>query len=232
MGELILVVEDTKEIGTMIKKHLTNEGYIVNNVFNGQEALYELRNKKYSLAIVDVMMPILNGFELVTEVRKTSNMPIIILSAKDRDIDKVLGLGVGADDYMTKPFSLIELTARVQAALRRRNKYSADNIVETQIIEMDNLYIDVNNYIVKKNGHEVKFTVREFEILKLLAVNLGTVLSKDIIYERIWGDETDGDINIINVHIRRIREKIEDDTNNPKFIKTIWGIGYKFERCE
>ncbi|MGL5086110.1 MAG: response regulator transcription factor [Clostridium sp.] len=181
MGELILVVEDTKEIGTMIKKHLTNEGYIVNNVFNGQEALYELRNKKYSLAIVDVMMPILNGFELVTEVRKTSNMPIIILSAKDRDIDKVLGLGVGADDYMTKPFSLIELTARVQAALRRRNKYSEDNIVETKIIEMNNIYIDVNNFIVKKNGNEVKFTVREFEILKLLAVNLGTVLSKDML---------------------------------------------------
>ena len=229
MNELILVVEDDKDISEMIRKHLNSEGYRVNKAFNGEEGLWELKSKKYDLAIMDVMMPKLNGFELITEVRKKSNIPIIMLSAKDKDIDKVMGLGFGADDYMTKPFSLIELTARVQAALRRHNKYEGNNN-EDNIIETDNLYVDLNNYIVKKNKQEVKLTVKEFEILKLLIINADKVLTKERIYEKVWGYDAEGDENIINVHIRRIREKIEDDSKKPRFIKTVWGIGYKFEK--
>lgn len=225
----ILVAEDNKEISSIIYKHLTSNNYNVIKAFDGEEALMELRHRKYDLAIVDIMMPKLNGFELITEVRRWSNMPIIILSAKDQEMDKVLGLGFGDDDYMTKPFSLVELTARVQATLRRSKKYSMEEDEGEEIFNEENLYIDFQNYIVKNNNEEVKLTVKEFEILKLLAKHKDKVFSKERIYESVWGEEAIGEEKIINVHVRRIREKIEEDSNNPKFIKTIWGIGYKFE---
>lgn len=231
MGEEmnILIAEDNKEISNIIYKHLINNDYKVTKAFDGEEALMELKHRKYDLALVDVMMPKLNGFELITEVRRWSNIPIIILSAKDQETDKVLGLGFGADDYITKPFSLVELTARVQAALRRNKKYSVELSKEEKVFTEDNLYIDFENYMVKNNGVEVKLTVKEFEILSLLVKNKDKVFSKERIYESVWGEEAIGEEKIINVHIRRIREKIEEDSNNPKFIKTIWGIGYKFE---
>lgn len=225
----ILIAEDNKEISNIIYKHLINNDYKVTKAFDGEEALMELKYRKYDLALIDIMMPKLNGFELITEVRRWSNIPIIILSAKDQETDKVLGLGFGADDYITKPFSLVELTARVQAALRRNKKYSMELSKEEKVFTKDNLYINFENYMVKNNGVEVKLTVKEFEILSLLVKNKDKVFSKERIYESVWGEEAIGEEKIINVHIRRIREKIEEDSNNPKFIKTIWGIGYKFE---
>lgn len=231
MGEEmnILIAEDNKEISNIIYKHLINNDYNVTKAFDGEEALMELKHRKYDLALVDIMMPKLNGFELITEVRRWSNIPIIILSAKDQETDKVLGLGFGADDYITKPFSLVELTARVQATLRRNKKYSMELSKEEKVFTEDNLYINFENYMVKNKGVEVKLTVKEFEILSLLVKNKDKVFSKERIYESVWGEEAIGEEKIINVHIRRIREKIEEDSNNPKFIKTIWGIGYKFE---
>lgn len=231
MGEEmnILIAEDNKEISNIIYKHLINNDYKVTKAFDGEEALMELKHRKYDLALIDIMMPKLNGFELITEVRRWSNIPIIILSAKDQETDKVLGLGFGADDYITKPFSLVELTARVQAALRRNKKYSMEFSKEEKVFSEGNLYINFENYMVKNNGVEVKLTVKEFEILSLLVKNKDKVFSKERIYESVWGEEAIGEEKIINVHIRRIREKIEEDSNNPKFIKTIWGIGYKFE---
>lgn len=231
MGEEmnILIAEDNKEISNIIYKHLINNDYKVTKAFDGEEALMELKHRKYDLALIDIMMPKLNGFELITEVRRWSNLPIIILSAKDQETDKVLGLGFGADDYITKPFSLVELTARVQAALRRNKKYSMELSKEEKVFTEDNLYINFENYMVKNNGIEVKLTVKEFEILSLLVKNKDKVFSKERIYESVWGEEAIGEEKIINVHIRRIREKIEEDSNDPKFIKTIWGIGYKFE---
>ncbi|MFR5266715.1 response regulator transcription factor [Clostridium sp.] len=225
----ILIAEDNKEISNIIYKHLINNDYKVTKAFDGEEALMELKHRKYDLALVDIMMPKLNGFELITEVRRWSNIPIIILSAKDQETDKVLGLGFGADDYITKPFSLVELTARVQAALRRNKKYSMEFSKEEKVFSEGKLYINFENYMVKNNGVEVKLTVKEFEILSLLVKNKDKVFSKERIYESVWGEEAIGEEKIINVHIRRIREKIEEDSNNPKFIKTIWGIGYKFE---
>ncbi len=225
----ILIAEDNKEISNIIYKHLINNDYNVTKAFDGEEALMELKHRKYDLALVDIMMPKLNGFELITEVRRWSNIPIIILSAKDQETDKVLGLGFGADDYITKPFSLVELTARVQATLRRNKKYSMELSKEEKVFTEDNLYINFENYMVKNKGVEVKLTVKEFEILSLLVKNKDKVFSKERIYESVWGEEAIGEEKIINVHIRRIREKIEEDSNNPKFIKTIWGIGYKFE---
>lgn len=216
MGEEmnILIAEDNKEISNIIYKHLINNDYNVTKAFDGEEALMELKHRKYDLALVDIMMPKLNGFELITEVRRWSNIPIIILSAKDQETDKVLGLGFGADDYITKPFSLVELTARVQATLRRNKKYSMELSKEEKVFTEDNLYINFENYMVKNKGVEVKLTVKEFEILSLLVKNKDKVFSKERIYESVWGEEAIGEEKIINVHIRRIREKIEEDSNN------------------
>lgn len=230
MEKLVLVIEDDKQICEMVKKTLIKEGYRVNTAFNGEDGLREFRSKDYDLVILDVMMPKLNGIEVLKEIRIKNNTPIIILSAKDSDVDKAVGLGLGADDYLSKPFSLIELVARVQANIRRATKYSVAEKTTANIVEVSNITIDLNNYEVKKNGEEIKLTVKEFDILRLFLSNPNIVFTKNKIYENVWKEEAFGDENIINVHIRHIREKIEDDPASPKIIKTVWGIGYKFDR--
>lgn len=229
MKELILVVEDDKQIAEIVRKYLGKEGYRVNVSFDGDEGLREFKSKEYDLVILDIMMPKLNGLEILKEIRVNYNTPVIILSAKDSDIDKALGLGFGADDYLAKPFSLIELGARVQSVIRRATKYSKMEKEQSNVIEIGNLSVDLNNYFIKKQGEEIKLTVKEFEILKLFLVNPNMVFTKNKIYEKVWCEEAFGDENIINVHIRRIRKKIEDDPSNPSIIKTVWGIGYKFD---
>lgn len=232
MEKLILVVEDDKQICEMVKKTLIKEGYRVNTAFNGEDGLSEFRSKDYDLVILDVMMPKLNGLEVLKEIRVKNNTPIIILSAKDSDVDKAIGLGLGADDYLSKPFSLIELVARVQANIRRATKYSVTEKSTTNVVEIGDITIDLNNYEIRKNGEEIKLTVKEFDILKLFVSNPNIVFTKNKIYENVWKEEAFGDENIINVHIRHLREKIEDDPASPKIIKTVWGIGYKFDRKE
>lgn len=228
----ILLVEDEKEISLMVKNYLTKEGYIVDTAFNGEEGLFQFRRKDYSLVILDIMMPKMDGIELIKRIREKSNVPAIILSAKDGEIDKALGLGFGADDYVAKPFSMVELSARVKAAIRRATEYSNEEVKQNKVIKVDDLTIDINNYSVKRGDEDLKLTNKEFEIFKLFLTNPNIVFTKEQIYRQVWEDDFMGDDNIINVHIRRLREKVERDPSKPKYIKTLWGIGYKYERKE
>ena len=177
-------------------------------------------------------MPKMDGIELIKRIREKSNVPAIILSAKDGEIDKALGLGFGADDYVAKPFSMVELSARVKAAIRRATEYSNEEVKQNKVIKVDDLTIDINNYSVKRGDENLKLTNKEFEIFKLLLTNPNIVFTKEQIYRQVWEDDFMGDDNIINVHIRRLREKVERDPSKPKYIKTLWGIGYKYERKE
>lgn len=228
----ILLVEDEKEISLMVKNYLTKEGYIVDTAFNGEEGLFQFRQRDYSLVILDIMMPKMDGIELIKRIREKSNVPAIILSAKDSEIDKALGLGFGADDYVAKPFSMVELSARVKAAIRRATEYSKKEVNQEKTIKLDDLTIDINNYSVKRGDENLKLTNKEFEIFKLFLTNPNIVFTKEQIYRQVWEDDFMGDDNIINVHIRRLREKVERDPSKPKYIKTLWGIGYKYERKE
>ncbi|RCW76985.1 response regulator transcription factor [Saliterribacillus persicus] len=230
MNELILLVEDDEQIHEMVAKHLKKEGYKVISAFDGHEAIALFSQEKVDLILLDLMLPSSNGIDIVQKIREDSLLPILIMSAKDSDVDKALGLGFGADDYIGKPFSLIEMTARINAALRRSNQYTLSHSAkqENKLAVLD-LLIDLDNFTVIKNGKEISLTAKEFQILSLLAANPNHVFTKGQLFESVWKDTYYGDDNVINVHIRRLRSKIEDDPSAPTYIKTIWGIGYKME---
>ncbi len=225
----ILLVEDDEAIREMVDNYLTMEGFNVTTATNGEEALHNCLQNIFDLVILDIMIPKLNGLEVLKIIREQAALPIIIMSAKDSDVDKALGLGLGADDYIAKPFSMLEFSARVKAVIRRATKYSSQAEQKQEVLEIDNLKIDIVNFSITKSGQEIKLTSKEFSILKLFVTNRHRVFTKEQIYQMIWKDAYYGDENIINVHIRRLREKIEDDPSNPQYIKTLWGIGYKFE---
>lgn len=230
MQKHILLVEDDESILEMVEKYLINEGFQITTASNGEEAVQKCLSTSFDLMILDIMMPKLDGLEALKIVREKSAIPILLMSAKDSDVDKALGLGLGADDYITKPFSLLELSARVKAAIRRSTKYSSSvEVKQDDILTIGDLTIDVTNFSIVKKQEFLKLTSKEFAILKLFATNINRVFTKQQIYQLIWNDEYYGDENIINVHMRRLREKIEDDPSNPKYIKTLWGIGYKLE---
>ncbi|MEK5480115.1 response regulator transcription factor [Paenibacillus sp. FSL R5-0407] len=234
MSHTILLIEDDASIIDMLAGYLIKEGYTVRSVNNGEEGLALFRSEPFDLLVVDIMMPKLDGMEVIKTVRETSAVPILIMSAKDSDIDKALGLGFGADDYIAKPFSLIEITARIKAAIRRSTLYARREPEEKRdtMIMLDRLAIDLDNYLVRKDEQEVKLTAKEAEILKLFLKNPNRVFTKAQIYGFIWNDDYLGDENVINVHIRRLREKIEEDPSDPKYLKTLWGIGYKWDGRE
>lgn len=227
MQETILLVEDDQQIREMVANHLQKESYEVISVDDGQKAITLFSQNKFDLVILDLMLPTSNGIDVLQQIRKESLLPILIMSAKDSDVDKALGLGFGADDYIAKPFSLIEMTARVKAALRRSKQYSQNHPPE--IVKVFDLEIDLNNFTVRKKGDEISLTAKEFQILRLLATNPNQVFTKGQLYEKVWQEAYYGDENVINVHIRRLRGKIEDNPSSPKYVKTIWGIGYKLE---
>ncbi|ADL52204.1 response regulator transcription factor [Clostridium cellulovorans] len=226
----ILVVDDEKEIRELIEIFLKNEGYTVVKATNGVETLEILENTIVDLIILDIMMPKMDGIEACLNIRKNRNMPIIMLSAKNQDMDKILGLTSGADDYVEKPFNPLELLARVKSQLRRYKKLNVGSENKEGVIEIDNLTIDVNTHEVKLDNREINLTAREFDILLLLARNRGIVFNTEKIYEKVWKDEFFESDNTIMVHIRNIREKIEENPKKPVFIKTIWGVGYKIEK--
>ncbi|MER2261470.1 MAG: response regulator transcription factor [Psychrobacillus sp.] len=229
MSKRILLVEDDESISEMVEKYLRSEGFIITTVNNGEAAVKQNRSSAFDLIILDIMMPKLDGLEVLRIIRETSAVPILMMSAKDSDVDKALGLGLGADDYLAKPFSLLELSARVKAAIRRATQYSREQQVNEDVIEIGDLKIDVTNFMVMKGEEHIKLTAKEFAILKLFASNQNRVFTKQQIYQLVWEDEYYGDENIINVHMRRLREKIEEEPSNPRYIKTLWGIGYKLE---
>lgn len=228
MQHKILLVEDDVAISEMVKSQLTKEGFKAETAFDGEEALEIFAREPFDLILLDLMLPKLDGMEFLKIIRKKSMIPILIMSAKDGDLDKALGLGFGADDYISKPFSMIELTARVKAAIRRANHYSwpEEQLVQ-KVLSVGELTIDLENFSSQKRGEEIKLTAKEFHILKLFISHPNRVYTKAQIYSLVWDNDYFGDENVINVHMRRLREKIEDDPSTPKYIKTLWGIGYK-----
>lgn len=230
MNNKILIIEDDISISEMVKNYLIKDGFLVTTAFDGEEGIVKYLNDDFDLIILDLMMPKLDGIETMKLIREKSSVPILIMSAKDSDVDKAIGLGLGADDYITKPFSMIEISARIKAGIRRATKYSSNQKTEDNVsIKMGDLTVDLDNFLVIKNDQHIQLTSKEFEILKLFINNPNRVFTKAQIYSFVWKEEYYGDENVINVHMRRVREKIEDDPSNPEYIKTLWGIGYKLE---
>ncbi|MDQ0186280.1 response regulator transcription factor [Cytobacillus sp. FSL R5-0569] len=225
----ILLIDDDPSISEMLEKFLSKEGYFVLTAFNGEEGLALFLSEDIDLIVIDIMMPKLDGIEAIKLIRERSTIPILIISAKDTDVDKALGLGFGADDYLSKPFSLVEFSARIKASIRRVTKYANDTEpILHQIFTFGQLTVDLHNYSVNKENEEIKLTSKEFELLKLFITNPNRVFTKDDLYNLVWQQHYFGNDNVINGHIRRLREKIEDEPSNPKYIKTLWGIGYKW----
>lgn len=227
----ILIVEDEVEIAELQKDYLEIEGFEVELVKDGMEGLKKSLQNDYDLLIVDVMLPGLDGFNILKEVRKEKEIPIIVVSAKDQEIHKIRGLGLGADDYITKPFSPGELVARVKSHLSRYNRLLLKKQKKNEVL-IGKLFIDIDSYKVFLDGKEIILTGKEFELLTLLASNPDTVFNKERIFNRIWGVDAFGDIATVAVHIQKIRSKVEDDPSKPKVIETIWGVGYRFNSRE
>ncbi|GBF74728.1 DNA-binding response regulator [Paenibacillus sp. 598K] len=223
----IMVVDDELEIAELIKDYLEEEQYDVIISTDGKECLARFREYQPQLVILDIMLPGLDGMEVCRTIRAESNIPIIMLSAKKTEIDKILGLGLGADDYVVKPFSPGEVVARVKAQLRRFHQLSAPS-GEGDLRTFDNLAIDLKAYTVKVNGISVECTAKEFEVLRFLALHPNQVLTRQQIYDSVWGLNEYGDLNTVTIHIKKIREKIGDNPAAPVFIKTVRGVGYKF----
>lgn len=228
----ILVVDDEKDIADLLEIYLVGDGYAVAKANNAREGLDILEKEEISLALLDIMMPGMDGLEMCRRIREKHNIPIIMLSAKSADLDKIMGLGNGADDYVTKPFNPLELIARVKAQLRRYtelNPGSAD-VSQPNEIELRGLSINKENHRVTVYGEEVKLTPIEFDILYLLASNPGKVFSTDEIFERVWNEKVYEANNTVMVHIRRLRGKMKEETRQDKIITTVWGVGYKIEK--
>lgn len=227
-NERILIADDEKELVEIMRDYLQAEGFEVFTSFDGEEALESFDKFDPQLVLLDVMMPKIDGMEVCRLIRARADVPVLMLSAKSGDIDKILALGLGADDYITKPFSPGELVARVKAQLRRYLRLS-NHQQQPAILQYGNLKIDSKAYTVKVDGRIIDLTAREFELLNYMASNSMQVFTREQLFNKIWGFSEFGDINTVTVHIRKIREKIESDPANPVFIKTVWSVGYKFD---
>jgi len=224
----ILIVEDEPNIAELEKDYLEIEGFKVEIESSGDKVLSRCEAMNYDLVILDLMLPGLDGFEICRRLRKISTVPIIIISAKTEDMDKIRGLGLGADDYMVKPFSPLEMVARVKAHIARHERLLGLRPDSGDEIEIKGLIINKSSRKVLLNGNEIPFTSKEFDLLLYLALNPNRVLSKEQIYSKIWDEEAFGDLTTVAVHIRKIREKIEADPSNPQYLETVWGAGYRF----
>ena len=222
----ILVVDDEERMVRFIRLNLEHDGFQVSEAFNGKQAVQRLRDVNPDLILLDVMMPDLDGFEVLEMVREISNVPVIMLTAKDTEVDKVVGLELGADDYVTKPYSTRELVARIRAVLRRQGDedMSADGLLSAGPVR-----IDIERHLVTVNGQAQALPLKEFELLEFLVRNSGRVLTRSQLIDRVWGSDYFGDTKTLDVHIKRLRAKIESDPGNPVYIQTVRGLGYKFE---
>ncbi|MGB4008638.1 MAG: VanR-ABDEGLN family response regulator transcription factor [Bacillota bacterium] len=231
MNDRILVVDDEKAIADLIELYLRNENYIVFKSHNGQDALALVESEPLDLAILDVMLPDMTGFEICQKIREKHNFPIIMLTAKDEEIDKITGLTLGADDYITKPFRPLEMVARVKAQLRRYTRYNpSEPADEENVIASAGLVIDKDAHECTLNERPLSLTPTEFDILWMLASNRGRVVSSEELFRDVWGEKYFTSNNTVMVHIRHLREKMNDSAENPKYIKTVWGVGYKIEK--
>lgn len=228
----ILLVEDDAEISEMLKNYLATENYEVVCAFDGQQACAMFDDASYDLVLLDLMIPKISGMGVMQHIREKSFVPIIILSAKDSESDKTLGLGLGADDYITKPFSVVEVLARIKAALRRTMHYDSAAAKEPAVLRAGELVMNLSDYTVQKGEESIDLTAKEFEILKLFMQNPKKVYTKEQLYSLVWQDAYCGDENAVNVHISRLRNKIEEDPRNPRYVLTVWGIGYKMGQFE
>lgn len=225
----ILIIEDEESIAELEKDYLELSGFEVEIANDGETGLEKALNEEFNLVILDLMLPGVDGFEICRRVREVKNTPIIMVSAKKEDIDKIRGLGLGADDYMTKPFSPSELVARVKAHLSRYERLIGSGVPDNEVVEIRGLKIDKTARRVWVNGEEKNFTTKEFDLLTFLAQNPNHVFTKEELFNKIWDMESIGDIATVTVHIKKIREKIEFNTAKPQYIETIWGVGYRFK---
>lgn len=231
MTKNILIVDDEIEILDLIELYLKSESFNVYKFINGKDALQSLTKHQYDLAILDVMLPDISGFDICAKIRDEYHFPIIMLTAKVTDMDKITGLTLGADDYLTKPFNPLELVARVKAQLRRVTQYNQGSQSQSPVIDFSGIVINKQTHECFLNEKEVSLTPTEFEILWLLCENRGEVISSERLFKEIWGDKYfKNENNTVMVHIRRLREKLQEPPGNPKFIKTVWGVGYKVEK--
>ena len=224
----IMVVEDEKDMACLIQDFLEVEGYTVYLAHDGRQAVEEFAKYNPELVILDIMIPFIDGMEVCKKIRQQSSVPIIMLSAKGTDMDKVLGLGLGADDYMTKPFSPIELVARVKANLRRFKQYESVK-APGERIQFGELEADMRAHTVLLSGNPVNLSAKEFALLRFFMENPFQVFTRDQLYENVWQYGDSGDVQAVTVYIRKLREKIEKNPNEPQYIRTVWGVGYKFE---
>lgn len=225
MNEKILVVDDEKMIVKGLTFSLEQENYVVDTAYDGAEALAKIQANDYDIVLLDIMLPELNGYEVCQQVRGFSDVPIIMLTAKGEDMDKILGLDYGADDYMTKPFNILEVKARIKAILRRNRK-----TVSTVIFRHDGLEVNSENHRVRVHDREINLTTKEFDILQLLIANPNKIFSRDKLLELVWGENYAGEVRTVDVHVRRLREKIEENPSRPKYVYTKWGVGYYFRK--
>ena len=225
MAKRVLVVDDEKLIVKGVRYSLEQDGMEVDCAYDGEEALQKIKDKEYDIILLDVMLPKLTGFEVCQQVREFSNVPVVMLTAKGEDMDKILGLEYGADDYITKPFNILEVKARLKAIMRRTAPKAKE---EAKVIESKDMRLDCEGRRVYVAGKEINLTAKEFELLELLILNPNKVYSRENLLKLIWGLDYPGDVRTVDVHIRRLREKIEDNPSEPKYVHTKWGVGYYF----
>ena len=228
MGKKVLVVDDEKLIVKGIRFSLEQDGMEVDCAYDGEEALECVQNKEYDMILLDLMLPKMNGLEVCQQIREFSDVPIIMLTAKGEDMDTILGLVYGADDYITKPFNILEVKARIKAIMRRTRK-PAPQEEKTRVVEAGDLKLDCESRRVFIGGKEINLTAKEFDVLELLVFNHNKVYSRENLLNIVWGYEYPGDVRTVDVHIRRLREKIETNPSEPKYVHTKWGVGYYFQ---
>ena len=232
MASKVLVVDDERMIVKGLRYSLMQEGYEVDCAFDGEEAIGMIREKRYDIVLLDVMLPKLSGFEVLQQVREFSDVPIIMLTARGDDMDKILGLDYGADDYVTKPFNPLEVKGRIKAIIRRTSRGRHAEAENENVIEIGDLKMDLDNRRVTLADKEINLTSKEFELLELLATHAGKVYSRATLLQMVWGKEYPGDVRTVDVHIRRLREKIEHNASEPRYVQTKWGVGYYFRSHE
>ncbi len=226
MANKVLVVDDEKLIVKGLKFSLEQDGMEVDAAYDGQEAVDKIRDNEYDIVLLDIMLPLLDGMQVCQQVREFSQIPIIMLTAKGDDMDKILGLEYGADDYITKPFNILEVKARIKAILRRNSK--KETAAAASVITAGDMKIDCDGRRVYISGREVNLTAKEFDIIELLVKNPGKVYGRDALLKIVWGEDYPGDARTVDVHVRRLREKIEENPSEPKYVHTRWGVGYYY----